>query len=171
MNSYTETDPKLMSETKMSHEALSANDSLMMHGHSDSESTVLGDEISISQRLSDLRALMEKRQGRRITDEELASRFRVSKSSIGNWKRDMVKTLLPETERRFQELYDEALGERASSDENDYAGVGYGRVDTGDQLISGTVSIVKSYLERSRTQMSAEELRHLISQVKRGLAE
>ena len=170
MNSYTETEPKMMSESKMSHEAMSI-DPMMTSDHEDTESVLLNGEVSISRRLSDLRALMEKRQGRRITDEELASRFRVSKSSIGNWKRDMVKTLLPETERRFQELYDEALGERSVEEECDYSGVAYGRGDSGDQIISGTVSIVRAYIERSRTQLSAEELRHLISQVKKGLAD
>jgi hypothetical protein len=127
------------------------------------------DDISISQRLSDLRTLMENRQGRRITDEELASRFRVSKSSIGNWKRDMVKTLLPETERRFQELYDEALGERSHQEEGDFMNQSYPKADSADAIIDGTVAIVATYLERCRENLSADDLRNLIIQVKRGL--
>jgi transcriptional regulator with XRE-family HTH domain len=129
------------------------------------------DGLSISRRLSELRNLMEKRQGRRITDEELASRFRVSKSSIGNWKRDMVKTLLPETERRFQELHDEAVGERSDlREEGPSTSAMYPRTEGGNALINGTVNIVTAYLQRCGETLESDELRDLIVQVKRGLA-
>lgn len=124
--------------------------------------------LPISTRLHNLRNLLEMRQNRRITDEELASLLAVSKSSIGNWKRDVVKSLLPETERRFQELVEEA---KSLDPDQPITGSltaprGIEEVD----LVKATVKIVTAYIDRCPEPMAAEELGALVRAVKQNLA-